>query len=408
MIAVLLNGLWQGALIVLVAYAITALMRRDEAATRYAVWYAALTALVVVPPLTLWHPDQQLPMLEPIRIAAGTTARVATNATDLVGAWLVALWCIGCSSFLLRLGWSYMRIRAILRDASPAPEFDPLVVTSDELAMPIAAGFIAPRIVIPAQLAASLERADLERIVAHERAHIKRGDIPANLLQRIVEACLFFNPWVYVIGRALVNEREAACDDWVVLATGEADRYASCLTKLAQRGARSQTPLLTPSAIGSRRMLVGRIARLLNGKVVHVKINRPVLATTVALFGALAFVLQSANSPASANATATEHFMAHKNVPFTTCDHPAGVVTPAVPDIPDSAANDAAKSADALVTIGADGHVVTAKIVKSSGNAAVDEATLRAAEASTYSPEVEDCKAETGVYVFHVKTSKGS
>jgi TonB family protein len=394
--AILLDGLWQGALIAAVAYALTLPLRRNEAATRYAMWFAALLALAIVPPLTLWHPLEQLPVAEPIRFAAAAPARAAANAADLAGAWVLALWLTGAALSLVRLVYSSIRIREILRNALPAPQCGDGVVLSDAVTLPIAAGLFKPRVVLPLQLPAVLDSIDLASVIAHERAHIRRGDVIGNLVQRIIEALLWFNPWTYVVGRALVREREAACDDRVVYGGGSADRYASCLTRLAHNAAYMRTPLLTPSAIGSRHMLVGRIARLLNGKAIYVNVNRPIVGAAVVLFGALAFVLQTADSLAQGDLR-----VAANDAP-TTCDHAARVLTPAPPEFPDAARGKMAGVAvvDVLVKIAADGEVASTKVIKSSGNADIDAATVTAARASTYAPAMKNCKASGGSYVF--------
>jgi beta-lactamase regulating signal transducer with metallopeptidase domain len=395
---ILLDGLWQGGIIAAIAAGATALVPQRQAATRYAVWFTALVALALVPVFTVWHPVPAFaPLPMPVEHTAVATSVITARAASATGMWLLAAWLIGVAVCFLRLGVSHARIARIVRNATQAPEFGAGVVTSNELSVPIAAGLFKPVVVIPASLAMTLERSDLESIVAHERAHIRRMDVAGNLVQRVVEACLFFNPWIYVIGRQLIAEREAACDDWAVSATGEADRYATCLAQLGQGAPNSRVPLLTPSAIGSRHMLVGRIARLLNGKVAQLKINYLVLGASVVTFGILVVLLQTSSGQA---ATAKP-----VNVAATaSCNAPAAVLKPAIPDIPQSSVK-ANVSADALVTIGADGRPMTAKIVKSSGSPAVDKATFQAALASTYSPKTVDCKPVAGEYVFHVQAS---
>jgi TonB family protein len=83
----------------------------------------------------------------------------------------------------------------------------------------------------------------------------------------------------------------------------------------------------------------------------------------------------------------------------------AGVkpINAAMPDIPKSD-NRSGLSAAALVMVGADGRPTSAKIVKTSGDAAVDRATVAAAMGSTYSPEMKACKPVTGMYLFKVET----
>ncbi len=402
----LINGLWQGALVAAIATLITTLLPQRHAATRYAVWFTALVALAILPFVGLWHPAPTFAALPvPMEHTAVATSLVTAKAASASGTWLVLVWLVGVTFCLIRLGLSHARIKRIVRDAKPAPEFGGGVMISDDVAIPVAAGFFAPVVIIPTKVLAMLERRDVESIVQHERAHIARMDILGNLIQRVIEAFLFFNPWAYVIGRQLIKEREAACDDWAVQTTGEPDRYASCLAKLAQGAQHTRTPLLTPSAIGSRRMLVGRIARLLNGKATQLKVNYFVLAASVMAFTILAVLLQTSTSRASIeNVTLSRNVVASAN----SCVFPHGyadvkALNPVPPNIPKSAYRPNL-SANALVTVGPDGLPIKAKIVKSSGSAAVDRATIDAAMHSTYSPKMKACKPMTGEYLFNVDT----
>jgi beta-lactamase regulating signal transducer with metallopeptidase domain len=397
---VLLNGLWQGALIAAIAALTTLLVPQRHAATRYAVWFSALLALAILPIASLWHPAPAFATLpNPIAHTSAATSLVTAKAASASGSWLMLVWLAGVAFCLVRLALSYARINRIVRDATPAPDLGTRVMTSDAIVIPIAARFFAPLVIIPTRLVATLERGDLEAIVRHERAHIRRMDVLGNFIQRLVEACLFFNPWAYLIGRQLIKERESACDDWAVHASGEPDRYASCLAQLAHGANGSRAPMLTPSAIGSRRMLVGRIARLLNGKVTQLKVNYFVLGASVLMFVILAFALQTPNGLASISKA-----VAVSNP--TACVHSGADVkvrSAAMPDIPKEMYRPNV-SAYALVTVGPDGHPVKARIVTSSGSAGIDRATVNAAMASTYSPEINLCKAVTGQYLFHVAT----
>ncbi|MEO6834391.1 MAG: M56 family metallopeptidase [Candidatus Tumulicola sp.] len=405
--AALLNGLWQGALVVAVATCITLGLPQRHAATRYAVWFAALLALALLPILTLWHPAETFTSLpSSVTHTASAASRVTQRAANASGLWPLVAWLVGVAFCLLRLGLSYVRIARIVRKALPAPDIGPDVLISDEVAIPFAARLFSPLIIIPKGVAETFETSDLHAIIQHERAHIRRMDVAGNLVQRAIEACLFFNPWVYIIGRKLIAEREAACDDWAVHAMRDPDRYAACLTKLAQGAQRSHAPLLTPSAIGSKHLLVGRIARLLDGKATQLKINYLVLGMSVISFGILAVLLQSSEGLAS---TGFVHpGPAASVVAASACTFPNGYADAkakdaAPPDIPKSAYR-AGLSAGALVNISADGHPTSAKIVKSSGNPAVDRATVDAAMHSTYSAATKACKAVASQYYFHIET----
>ncbi|MBV8372268.1 MAG: energy transducer TonB [Candidatus Eremiobacteraeota bacterium] len=351
-----------------------------------------------MPLLRVWHPIDAPALPAFVVHAAAAPSHTVERAAAAGGSWLTFVWLLGVALCLTRLAVSYIHIRRLVAGSSPAPSLGPEVRTSSELATPIATGFFSPTVLIPAGLATTLEHRDLEGIIRHERAHIRRCDIVGNLVQRLIEACLFFNPWVYIVGRQLVREREAACDDWAVHALHNPNGYASCLARLAG-AAGASTPLLTPSAIGSKRMLVGRIARLLNGKAPQLKTNYLILIACIALFSVLGVLFQTSNGLASVSNIVADN--AAKLPP--NCYHDVTVRNAAPPDIAKSDYR-ANVTANALVDVAADGHPTNAKIVKSSGSPAIDRATINAAMASTYSPEVSACKPKAGEYLFHVET----
>jgi D-alanyl-D-alanine endopeptidase (penicillin-binding protein 7) len=389
-IDVLLDSLWRGAFIVAFAAGITAFVPHRHAATRYAVWFLSLLALVILPligQLSFGAPSSAIP------ISVVRTTFAVSQVTDVAssagGFWFAAFWGAGILVCTVRMAISYLCLSRIRRSATPAPRVGERVFTSPLVAVPIAAGLWHPVVIVPDDLVDALATDDLEAIIAHERAHIARYDIFGNVVQRLVESLLFFNPWVYLIGRQLVKEREAACDDWAVRAGSNPDRFAACLATLALRGPRIQTTLLTPSAIWPERMLVGRIARLLDGKAIQVKPNYLVVATAVALFALLGFVFQNPRGLAVA----------------ANCSSPATVVHPVPPDIPAAVAKAHPNAKVTLaVAVTASGHAGTIEIVKTSGNKAIDDAVAHAAQHSTYSPEIRNCKAVSGgTYLFHVE-----
>ena len=388
---ILINGLWQGALITALAAVATASLSPREATTRYAIWFTALVALAAVPIISAWHPERVLVTL-PAPILTGTlaTSNAAGKAAIAGGTWLVLFWIIGASVALARIAFGYVRIARVVRNATPAPHIGSDVRLSNDISIPLAAGILAPVILLPASIVPSLDPRDIASIVEHERAHVRRMDVAGNIVARLIQAFLFFNPWVYLIGHQLVKEREFACDDWAAHATGKPDRVASCLARLAQSRSDARVPLLTPSAIGSRPMVVGRIARLLSGKGFDLRINYFVLSASILALGTLALLLQTAAGLASTGPSK--------------CYSSVKPLDAAPPNI-SKADYRADVSANALVTIAPDGHPTGAKIVKSSGSDAIDRATVAAAMASTYSPQLDACKAVTGQYLFHVQTA---
>jgi TonB family protein len=401
MIEALLDSLWQGALIVAVAAGVTAFVPERHAATRYAVWFAALVALVLLPLsglISFGQAASAIPgsVVRPARIAS----HVAEQAANANGLWFAAVWLFGVAIGMARFALNVVRIGRIAQSALPAPHLGRNVATSTMIDVPIAAGVFNPIVILPHDLPAAVDGVDLQSIIAHEHAHIRRRDILGNLFQRLLECLLFFNPWMYVIGRQLVKEREAACDDWAVAAASDPDRYAACLANVALRNQGMPAPLLTPSAIGSERMLVRRIARLLNGKATEVKTNYIVLASAIALFALLGFALQAPGVLASTGTTVTS------NTPGTlpaACWSEVSVINAVPPDIPDSVVKAHPNSrVTLLVTVSPAGRATDVRTKKSSGIVAIDGAAADAAVHSTYRPAKRNCKAVSGQYLFRV------
>jgi TonB family protein len=411
---VLFDGLWQGAAIVAIAYLVTRVVSRRNAATRYAVWFAALIALVVVPLATTLSNAGGLLLaaLQPHASSAKWTiallpaqsfAPIVSGFWNQATPWIVAAWSVGAAIGLLRLGTSLLRIARIRKDAVPLSSARGDVLVSRDVAIPVAVGLLDPAIVLPRPLVDTLTPADLERVLAHERAHVRRHDVAGNLVQRSIEAILFFNPWVHLVGRALVLEREAACDDWAVAKTGTADDYATLLASLAVRLREPHAPLATPSALGSRHALVSRIERLAGGIRRPLALNYYVVGGTAVLFVILTLALEAfspvlAFAPTQANASSA----AGPASIAAACAKPdvdAAVISPAMPQQPHDLK--VKGSATMRVTLAPNGSVVSVLISKSSGNAAIDKAVAVAARQSKYSPKLVNCQPVQGTYLFY-------
>ncbi|MGH9754781.1 MAG: M56 family metallopeptidase, partial [Blastocatellia bacterium] len=162
---------------------------------------------------------------------------------------LVGLWMALCALMSWRVALSYRAVSRLRGRLEPAPSEQRAHIerlaslfgikrpvrtfTSGQVVMPMTIGSLKPLIILPADLTDGLSQSEFESVVAHELAHIKRWDYLTNMLQRVMQAYLFFHPAVWFICKQLMIERELACDDWAVK-TCEPRRYASCLTKLVE------------------------------------------------------------------------------------------------------------------------------------------------------------------------------
>jgi cell division protein FtsI/penicillin-binding protein 2 len=170
-----------------------------------------------------------------------------------------------------------------------------------QLISPAVAGFIRPVILIPAGALAGLTPRELDFILAHECAHIRRQDFLWGLLQAAAETLLFFHPAVWWVSRRMNHEKELACDDLALQITGHRREGASALARLAELQL-SQHPSLAPSATGGHLLL--RIRRLLDPAKPSLRPSALAIVPLLAATSLLPFLIfQKAESQDSAAAS---------------------------------------------------------------------------------------------------------
>ena len=128
----------------------------------------------------------------------------------------------------------------------------PVVAACQQVAAPVVFGVLRPIILLPPSLLTGINVEQLEALLAHELAHIRRWDLLVNLVQRIIEALLFFHPAVWYVSRRISIEREHACDDLVISTGWRPLDYCRALIGLAEACAASrQTLLAVPISISA-------------------------------------------------------------------------------------------------------------------------------------------------------------
>jgi len=256
--------------------------RTLNAATRHAIWWTALTAILALPLLFAPLPRFAQPSpatatdspVSPMGVIVSRTGPPALARVQVAPApyfplrvttgpwitWLGIAWLIASLLLLLRLVLSYRTLERYKRRAMRLAT-GPIAV-SQEIAAPIAAGPLRRCILIPAKLLGQVSESELEQIIQHETAHLTRRDDVTLLLQRILEALFPWHPALRFATRQMSFEREVACDDFVI-ASAPTRLYAQCLTHLAEL-AHSSGPLAANAAAQSRSHLVRRIDMLLD------------------------------------------------------------------------------------------------------------------------------------------------
>jgi protocatechuate 3,4-dioxygenase beta subunit len=133
------------------------------------------------------------------------------------------------------------------------------VVHSVRVACPLVVGAVRPMILLPASLLTGLSPSEIESLLAHELAHVRRHDYTVNLAQCVVETLLFYHPAVWWVSRRIRLEREHCCDDIAVAATGDRAGYVRALAAMAEVS--NGAPRLAQAATGGA--LLARVRRLL-------------------------------------------------------------------------------------------------------------------------------------------------
>ena len=200
----------------------------------------------------------------PIAVAAAGWAAWVFTAWGFVSLWL-----------LVRLAVSWTMLERTKARACDAPEALALracgvagrsvrVARSAEISTPVAVGPRRPAILIPAGLFADLDQEALDQIVVHEAAHLARYDDYSLIVQRLLEAVLAPHPVVRWIARQIDLEREIACDDLVIAATGQPRRYATCLTRIVELSGGVRASLAAAMAADDTSHLSRRVDMLLD------------------------------------------------------------------------------------------------------------------------------------------------
>lgn len=281
----LTHSLWQCAVLALMAALAFHLLGGRSAALRHAVGMGFLLAMVAIPMLgfaRFWlQPAAEvnngfLPALTTPVIAA--TPGVFVQQSSSLAGMLSLLWLLGVAVMLLRQLGGWGLVGALERRPFQAlpPQWQRradalqqalrisrtvVVRLADEVAAPFTARLLRPVIWLPMSLLTRLPVEQIEALLAHELAHIRRLDWLWNGLQCVAEALLFFHPGAWWLSRRIRQEREHACDDLAVGVCGDPIALAEALAEL-ERHRHPLSRLLLAAHGGS---LMKRISRLLSG-----------------------------------------------------------------------------------------------------------------------------------------------
>lgn len=359
----LVHFLWQGAIIGLVFGVVMRLTSAASAWLRYRMGLAIFIGAGLMPVVTFWMVFDAAAGTAaalgagPVAVQAGGAASAADGTGWLLSlesalephlAWAVAFWLAGVIVMSGRVcldWWQVRRLTWVGVEPLSAPwdarvtglvqafgvSRPVRVLRSTVVRVPAVIGWLRPVVLIPAAALAGLSGRQLELIIAHELAHIRRADYLVNLLQVFIETVLFYHPAVRWMSNRVRQERELCCDDAVIATCGDTLTYAQALTELeVQRQAGFQTAL---AASGGQ--LSQRIYRMLERPVprrntliwsmsliVGLAAGSMALAAQMALTGNAAPEAETPSRPAPSE-TAPEPATPRPPTPDTAVDSPA-------------------------------------------------------------------------------------
>ena len=285
----LLHSLWEVALLALLAWLSLALLRGASASARHAVGMAWLVAMAAAPVITFalyWHAPTLVDAggqgAAPLNFGDGDldTPLLIVNARSSWQLVCVAqLWLLGVALMLVRHLGGWRAVRRFEREAYvPLPpewarRFDELraalgisrrvaVRLAERVASPFTAHALRPLIWLPLALLTQLPREQIEALLAHELAHIRRLDWCWNALQCAIESVLFHHPGMWWLSRRIREEREHACDDLAVSVCGDPVVLAEALAGLQRQRQTIRIPTLALAAEGGS--LMKRVSHLLS------------------------------------------------------------------------------------------------------------------------------------------------
>ena len=291
------DAAWRGALLLSIAFVVARLLKSQPAAVRHVLWTGALAGVMAMPLLAVVAPS--VPVSVPKRVlemspvtpehslgasvvdrsnenrdAEGVTPSVTTTDSPILTStiqavttpwyrwmapvtWAIVIWLAGVAVFSIRLLVGFValaRMRRYGRDVedSVAELADacaarlglhdgPRVIVSPRVAMPCAAGWIKPVIVLPEGYE-TWTRERLEIVLLHELSHIRRMDIVPHILSEFTRVIYWFNPLVWLAAARLRAEAEMATDDRVVHAGAKPSDYAAHLLDIVRQSRRIWHP----------------------------------------------------------------------------------------------------------------------------------------------------------------------
>jgi bla regulator protein blaR1 len=249
------NHLWQSTLCVVAVWLLTFALKKNRAAIRYWLWFAASVKFLI--PFSLFvsignrfgwstapvttQPQWSALIAEvghPFAAATPGVAAVlppASHSISAIPAVLFGVWLCGFAVSLTSWIRSWRNMRSLQHEATPLPLDLPVrAMSSPSLVEPGVFGIFRPVLLLPEGITDRLTPAQLSAVAAHEMCHVRRRDNLTAAIHMAVEAVFWFHPLLRWIRTRLVEERERACDEEVLRIGSEPDVYAEGILSICK------------------------------------------------------------------------------------------------------------------------------------------------------------------------------
>lgn len=284
----LFNSLWQMAFLWLLYILLSSIFALSAARVRHGLALILLTigtawwAITFVSAWLVPDSDVRMPwlaFLSPAQTAPGWLWQTCRSFLDGVLSYGSTLYLLILCGLFVRYSNHYWHSRKLTRQGLSAmpPEYRTFVTStryqlgirtsvrtwqSSLVDTPLTLGFLKPVILLPVAMINHLTPQQVEAILIHELAHIRRKDYLLHLLVTVLEGLFFFNPFSRLLISQLKKEREHCCDDLVLQFKYDPHAYVSALLSLAARSQRERQIALAATGEGNR-LLLQRAKRIL-------------------------------------------------------------------------------------------------------------------------------------------------
>jgi len=302
----LVHSLWQGLLIAIVAAFVVMRTRRSGAKLRYDLFTGLFLVFILFTCFTFLRQisisKKYEPRITPISLATvpgstthlmqGNSINETTNEPNLFGTiadyldkqapLIVIIWFIFFSARLVRIlaNIGYVqRIRHYKTYAPPQYWEQKISGLAENLGVrrsvellesaivkiPMVVGLLKPVILVPLGLLSNLPPDQVEAVLLHELAHIRRKDYLVNLLQNFAEVLFFFNPAVWWISSLMREERENCCDDIAIGNIKNKKQFINALVAFQEYALQPTNPSAIAFA-GRKKYLLNRVKRIIHNE----------------------------------------------------------------------------------------------------------------------------------------------